>query len=170
MKCGRLFHFRSVTPDRINNLTFIVFGYYDWKIGYTLDTNFSKRFLLVRRQNRYDSSTKPQEFNVFHDWYFKLTWSLFIILPLLPGSFEEKWLPNNALCLRHSYLPTLWTRRKFTLFPLFFGVFRFCFCFFWGGVEGGWGEEEKEGRSHSTCVIFSLKLSFTLFHMFEPFY
>ena len=54
-------------------------------------------------------------------------------------------------------------------FICFLGFFVFVFVFFWGGV-GGWGEEEKEGRSHSTCVIFSLMLSFTLYHMFEPFY
>ena len=152
MKCGQLFHFRSLTPDRINNLTFIVFGYYDWKIGYTLDTNFSKRFLLVRRQNRYDSSTKPQEFNVFHDWYFKLTWSLFIILPLLPGSFEEKWLQTmHSVSVTPIYQPCEQGVNCFVFFA--FSVFCFCFLVFFGG-EGGSG----------------VTLSFTLFHMFEPFY
>ena len=60
------------------------------------------------------------------------------------------------------------------LYFLCFLGFSFLFLFFFGvgGGEGGggWGEEEKGGRSHSTCVIFSLKFSFTLFHMFEPFY
>ena len=164
MKCGQLFHFRSLTPDRINDLTFIVFGYYDWKIGYTLDTNFSKRFLLVRRQNRYDSSTKPQEFNVFHDWYFKLTWSLFIILPLLPGSFEEKWLPNDALCLRHSYLPTLWTRRQLFCFLCFFGFL----VFLWGGEGGREGVEWNYLLHYSVCSSLSTNPVFLQLSVFLP--
>ena len=118
------------------------------EIGYRVDTNFSKRFLLVRRQNRYDGSTKPQE--ELGDCFSSSPFS-----QGLSKKSKER-LPNNALCLRHSYLPTLWTRRKFTLFPLFFGVFRFCFCFFWGGVVGEGAGWRGKGRS----ISFDLRYFF----------
>ena len=39
-------------------------------------------------------------------------------------------------------------------FLCFLGFLVFVFVFFWGGWERGWGEEEKGGRCHLTCVIF----------------
>ena len=91
---------------------------------------------------------------MFHDWHFKLTCSLFFILPLLPGSSEEKRLPNNALCLRHFYLPTLWTKRKFILFSWFFFFLIFGFCFFLGGGGG------KERRGNGGSMSFDLRYFF----------
>ena len=57
--------------------------------------------------------------------------------PFSHGLSKKERLPNNALGLRHSYLPTLWTRRKFILF---LGFCCFCFCFL---VGGEWSEGEK---------------------------
>ena len=83
--------------------------------------------------------------------------------PFSHGLSKKERLPNNALCLRHSYLPTLWTRRKFTLFPLFFGVFRFCFCFFFlggGGGGGGGGVKRKRKVDLIRLALFFPKVIF----------
>ena len=120
------------------------------EIGYRLDTKFSKRFLLVRRQNRYDGSTKPQE----------ELGVCFSSSPFSLGLSKKERLPNNALYFRHFYLPTLWTRRKFFLFPLFFWGFWFSFLFFFGGGGGGGGVKGKRGVDVILLALFFPKVIF----------
>ena len=77
--------------------------------------------------------------------------------PFSHGLSKKERLPNNALCLRHSYLPTLWTRRKFILF---LGFSCFCFCFLVGG-GGEWSEGEK-GVDVMWLVFFFPKVIFCI--------
>ena len=76
--------------------------------------------------------------------------------PFSHGLSKKERFPNNALCLRHSYLPTLWTRRKFILFLGFF-----CFCF----LVGRGGESGAKGKRGVDVIWLALFFPKVIFYI-----
>ena len=96
-----------------------------------------------------------------HDWHFKLTWSLFFILPLLPWSFEEGKAPKQCT-LSPSLLSTnLVNKVGSTIYFAFFAfsvfLFLFCFVLFLSWGRGGEGVERR-GKGES--MSFDLRCFF----------